>query len=91
MTTLSQIQRAMDRAVSYEEWQAAARAHDRKTGMERWKAVDQSRRYDFVSIRVRLDRLRALSIEGDNRGLLFCLNEGIHVNLGGMGSSALYG
>lgn len=90
MTTLSQIQRAMDRASTYEEWQAAARAHDRKTGMERWKAVDQSRRYDFASIRVRLDHLRALRKERDNRGLLFKLHEGIHGNLGGMGSSALY-
>ena len=90
MTTLSQLQRAMDRATSYEEWKAAARAHDRKTGMERWKAVDQSRRYDFASIRVRLDRLRSMREAHDNRGLLFMLNEGIHGNLGGMGRSALY-
>ena len=39
---------------------------------------------------MRLDRLRALRARHDNRGLLFNLNEGIHGNMGGMGSAALY-
>jgi NTE family protein len=90
MTSLRQIQKAMDSASSYDEWSEAARAHDHKTGADRWKLIDQSQRYDFVSIRVRLDRLRALRARHDNRGLLFTLNEGIHGNMGGMGRSSLY-
>ena len=53
--------------------------------------MDQTQRYDFVSIRVRLDRLRALRARHDNRGLLFNLNEGIHGNMDGMGRAGLYG
>jgi hypothetical protein len=52
--------------------------------------LDQSRRYDYVAIRVRLDRLRALRARQDHRGLLFNLNEGIHGNIGGMGRASLY-
>ncbi|MBT8048674.1 MAG: DUF3336 domain-containing protein [Xanthomonadales bacterium] len=90
MANLSKLQKAMDQAASYEEWREAAIAHDRKTGADRWRLVDQSRKYDYVSIRVRLDQLRSLRARQDNRGLLFCLNEGIHGNLGGMGRSSLY-
>jgi NTE family protein len=81
---------AVDKAGTYEEWQEAARAYDARTGLDRWKVMDQTQRYDYVSIRVRLDRLRALRARNDNRGLLFSLNEGIHGNMGGMGSAALY-
>jgi NTE family protein len=84
------LERAMEQASSYEEWKEAALAHDEKKGLDRWKLIDQSRRYDYVSIRVRLDRLRALRARHDNRGVLFNLNEGIHGNMGGMGRSALY-
>lgn len=52
--------------------------------------MDQSMRYDYVSIRVRLDRLRAMRARHDNKGLLFTLNEGIHGNMGGMGNESLY-
>jgi TAG lipase/steryl ester hydrolase/phospholipase A2/LPA acyltransferase len=84
------LERAMEQASSYEEWKEAALAFDQKKGLDRWKLIDQSRRYDYVSIRVRLDRLRALRSRHDNRGLLFTLNEGIHGNMGGMGCSSLY-
>jgi NTE family protein len=90
MTTLRQLQRAMDHAVSYDEWKEAAQAYDRKAGLDRWKLAEQSRRYDWASIRSRLERLRTLREAGDNRGLLFFLHEGIHGNLGGMGRSSLY-
>jgi NTE family protein len=87
---VKKLQKAIDQASSYEEWKEAALYHDAKTGLNRWKLLDQSRRYDYVSIRVRLDALRALRARHDNRGLLFSLNEGIHGNLGGMGRSTLY-
>lgn len=82
--------KAMDRATCYSEWREAALAHDAATGAERWKAIEQSRRYDYIAIRTRLDQLRMLRRRKDNRGLLFTLNEGIHGNLGGMGRSLLY-
>lgn len=85
------LEKAMLNAASYAEWQAAAKAHDALSGAARWKQMDQSRRYDYLSIRIRLDRLRELRARQDNTGLLFTLNEGIHGNMGGMGSAKLYG
>jgi NTE family protein len=90
MATHKALKKAMDKAASYEEWKEAAIAHDAKMGYDRWKLIEQSRRYDYVSIRVRLDLLRSMRSRGDNRGLLFSLNEGIHGNMGGMGRSSLY-
>jgi NTE family protein len=63
---------------------------DENTGADRWKLIEQSERYDYVSIRVRLDELRSLRARQDNRGLLFTLHEGIHGNMGGMGRQSLY-
>jgi NTE family protein len=80
----------MDQAESYEQWSEAARGFDIATGMDRWRMRDQSSQFDNVSIRIRLDRLRAMRARHDYRGLLFTLNEGIHGNMGGMGKSALY-
>jgi len=90
MASLKTLEKAMDNASSYDEWKEAAIAHDAKTGADRWRYIDQSRKYDYVSVRIRLDHLRAMRARHDNRGLLFCLNEGIHGNMGGMGRSSLY-
>ncbi len=90
-TRLKKLETAMDEAESYEEWKQAAIEHDEASDVVRWKVMDQSRRYDYVSIRSRLDHLRHLRAEHDDRGLLFALNEGIHGNMGGMGRSELYG
>ncbi|TGD75347.1 DUF3336 domain-containing protein [Mangrovimicrobium sediminis] len=80
----------MESAESYEEWCEAARAHDLASGKLHWKNRDKSSQFDYVSIRQRLDRLRSLRARHDHAGLLFTLNEGIHGNVGGMGSSRLY-
>ena len=82
--------RAMEQAENYEQWTEAAKAYDVATGMDRWRIRDQSSQFDNVSIRIRLDRLRAMRARHDYRGLLFTLNEGIHGNMAGMGKSALY-
>jgi NTE family protein len=91
LSRLSRIEKAMDEATCYEEWREAAMEHDDASGASRWKEMDRSRRYDFVSIRERLDHLRTLRATKDDRGLLFALNEGIHGNMGGMGKTELYG
>lgn len=80
----------MDQAESYEDWSAAARAEDERTGAARWKALEESRRYDYKVIRRRLRELREVRASEDAHRLLFYLNEGIHGNTGGMGSSSLY-
>ncbi len=85
-----QLERAISDAADYEEWKAAAIAYDEATGLDRWRRKDPTRQYDYVSIRLRLDRLRAMRAKHDYHGLLFNLNEGIHGNMGGMGNSALY-
>ncbi len=80
----------MDAATSYEEWKAAATAHDEKSGVNRWKETDKSKHFDYVSIRRRFDRLRKLRNKKDYSGILFALNEGIHGNIDGMGRARLY-
>ncbi|MGB5324062.1 MAG: patatin-like phospholipase family protein, partial [Pseudomonadales bacterium] len=92
ITVLSskKFEQSMAMADSYEEWLEAATNFDKSTGAHRWRVMDQSRRYDYVSIRIRLDRLRSMRARHDNRGLLFTLNEGIHGNMAGMGNPRLY-
>ncbi|RLQ21706.1 DUF3336 domain-containing protein [Seongchinamella sediminis] len=87
---LKRLQKQMDKATSYDEWRATAIEHDELSGARRWREVDQTRKYDFAQIRLRLDRLRSLRARQDFQGLLFTLNEGIHGNMGGMGRATLY-
>ena len=84
------LERKMDEAQSYKEWSESAKAHDKQSGLDKWKKKDETRRYDYQSIRQRVNLLKSLRRENDNHGLLFALNESIHGNLGGMGRSDLY-
>lgn len=84
------LKRKMAEAESYLEWKDAAIAYDQRHGLQRWKENELSRRYDYQAIRRRLDILREVRKNNDNARLLFTLNEGIHGNLGGMGSSSVY-
>jgi len=77
-------------AYNYDEWKAWAEADDRRTGADRWKARDQTRLYDYAVIRRRHDELVEIRRSGDPHRLLYYLNEGVHGNMGGMGSPALY-
>ncbi len=85
-----QLKRSLKNAGSYQEWREAAEAYDNHHQLDRWRRKDQSQQYDYVSIRLRLDRLRSLKARHNNRGLLYVLNEGIHGNMGGMGRAGLY-
>ncbi|GAA6139133.1 DUF3336 domain-containing protein [Arenicella sp. 4NH20-0111] len=84
------LERKMAEAENYEQWKEAAIAHDERSGAASWKQNIKSRRYDYAAIQRRLEILKAMRRDNDNHGLLFTLNEGIHGNLGGMGSSSLY-
>ena len=80
----------MRRAVNYADWKDAALEHDNKSGFESWKGKEESKSYDYVNIRSRIDALKEFRSKEDDIGLLFALNEGIHGNQGGMGKSDLY-
>lgn len=85
------LQAQMDAATSYEEWTEAAIAHDEQSGVVKWKTSDESKHFDYASIRKRLRKLKRLRAKGDCAGILFALNEGVHGNIGGMGHPRLYG
>ncbi len=87
---LKSLERDMATARDYETWLRLAGEHDRETGADLWRQDDASRLYDNVNIATRLQRLRRLRRKGDDQGLLFVLNEGIHGNMEGMGKSQLY-
>ena len=91
INTKRSLNKALQKAQSFDEWKDAAANYDNRNGLDRWRRLDETSQYDYVSIRRRLDTLRSLKARRDIRGLLFNLNEGIHGNLGGMGRSGLYG
>ena len=84
------IKRQLEAAETYEEWLKYATAQDQATGKEAWKQVEPSDLYDNEQIKLRLEKLQKVRAEGDDEGLLFLLNEGIHGNMGGMGNPKLY-
>lgn len=90
LNTTLKIEKAMDHAENYADWSDAAAAHDRSTGVDEWKETDESKHFDYVSIRRRLKYLTKLYKAKDNAGLLYALNEGIHGNMDGMGNDRLY-
>ena len=87
---MTKIQKQLKSAESYEEWLKYAVAHDKVSGMEAWKEVEYSDLYDNDQIKLRLKKLQEQRESGDDEGLLFLLNEGIHGNMGGMGNPKLY-
>ncbi|MBM7424816.1 DUF3336 domain-containing protein [Spongiibacter marinus] len=84
------LENTLANASCYEEWRNAAQKLDELTGMDYWKETDRTGHYDYRSIRRRLDSLRELLADGNQRGVLYALNEGIHGNMGGMGNMRLY-
>jgi TAG lipase / steryl ester hydrolase / phospholipase A2 / LPA acyltransferase len=85
-----QLREQMGASRTYSEWVAAALTYDQATGRQRWRERSASSLYDHVMISERLQRLRGLRAAGDDQGLLFEIEEGVHGNLGGMGKPILY-
>lgn len=90
-SSTKRLEAAMDEATSYGEWSRAAKAHDDASGVAKWKKSDESKYFDYKSIRRRLRRLRRLRNKGDLVGILFELNQGVHGNIDGMGHARLHG
>lgn len=88
--SLSRLERKMRNASSFDDWKEAALEHDAISGFGSWKHKEESKSYDYVNIRTRIDALKEFRSKEDDIGLLFALNEGIHGNQGGMGKSILY-
>ena len=84
------LEKEMSQAKSYAEWSEAAIKHDINSGAAEWKNSDESKHFDYQSIRRRLTRLSKLWKAQDNEGLLYNLNEGIHGNMDGMGNDRLH-
>ncbi len=87
---LKQLERNMANASCYSEWHKYACQHDRVSGAEEWKLREHCDLYDARQIKKRYKALQLTISEGDLEEVLFALNEGIHGNMGGMGSTALY-
>jgi NTE family protein len=87
---INQAEKQIANAMTYAEWAEAAQMHDQVSGKADWKKKEKSSLYDYQIIKSRLEGLRNCRANGDDRGLLFILNEGIHGNLGGMGNAALH-
>jgi len=85
------IEDRMSNATSYSKWHAAATEFDDLSEAKQWKQVEGTNLYDHTQIRHRLNNLRLHRAKGDNQCLLFALNEGLHGNMGGMGTNNLYG
>ena len=80
----------MSEVMSYEQWKSEAKENDKKSGADNWKHVEKTGRYDYSVIRKRYDELIEIRSSNDSVKLLYYLNEGIHGNMAGMGSPALY-
>lgn len=77
-------------STTYDDWKAEALRDDARSGAEAWKAEEQSPWYDYRVIRYRLDELVDIRESGDLNRLLYYVSEGLHGNMGGMGSPQLY-
>lgn len=88
--SLAEIEHCLSNASNYADWKTAALAHDQRSGKQAWKQTPECDSYDHADIARRLAELRGLRTSGDDIGLLFALNEGIHGNMGGMGRSTLH-
>ena len=75
---------------TYEDWLAHAAKEDRRSGADRWRSEERSTLYDYKVIRYRYDELVNIRRSGDPTSLLYYLNEGLHGNMGGIGSPLLY-
>lgn len=82
--------KTLDSAKSYDEWRSQSLKIDKASGMDKWKYEEESDIYDYREIKLKLNKLRKYRKTGDDVGLLFALNEGIHGNMAGMGNPALY-
>ncbi|MDP2229156.1 MAG: DUF3336 domain-containing protein [Moraxellaceae bacterium] len=88
---MAELQRALDHAQSYTEWEQLGRELDALTGLDLWKIDNASPDYNYPLIQERLGSLRSLMVSGRVLPLMRSLREGLHHDLGNMGNPVLYG
>lgn len=79
----------METAKSYDEYKAAAEAHDELSGAKEWKDTEACKDYDFQAIRTRLQRMKLARSNNDATDLMYILHEGLHGNLGNIAAPSL--
>lgn len=86
-----QCRKAMANANHYAEWREAASELDTLERNDAWKNEPRSRSYDWRLIHSRYWKVRRMFEAGDVAGLVYELRQGLHWNLGNLGSPYLYG
>lgn len=86
---LKKLERDIEHASCYEEYEAACIAHDALSGADEWKAQDKSEYYDYKLIQKRVQRLQIARGKGDVHALMSILHEGLHGNLGNIANPVL--
>lgn len=82
---------AMEQAQDYSSWRQAAELLDSREGLDEWKEEDSSEDYDWRLIRGKLQLIRHYRAEQQTGRLIHYLRQGLHWNLGNIGSHQLYG
>ena len=82
--------RALERAESYTHWLEAAAELDRLEESDAWREDPRSPHYDHELIADHLQRMRAMRLARDARGLRNLLQESLHRSLGDLSNQALY-
>jgi len=88
---ISELNRALDHAQSYMEWEQLGTELDALTGIDLWKIDNTSPDYNYELIRDQLLTLRGYMKENRIESLMRTLRVGLHHDLGNMGNPSLYG
>src|SRR3546814_18075326 len=79
----------MESATQYAQWRDAAAELDRREGLDQWQAEESGDEYDWRLIRSRLRQIRQYREEHDIAKLIHHLRQGLHWNVGNIGSAQL--
>ena len=87
---ITELDRALDNAKTYTEWEQLGTELDALAGLDLWKLDNTSPDYNYELIHERLMHLRGLQEKQQLRELMRSLREGLHHDLGNMGNPQLY-
>jgi NTE family protein len=85
-----ELDRALDNAKTYTEWEQLGTELDALSGLDLWKLDNSSPDYNYELIHERLVSLRTLQEKKQIPALMRSLREGLHHDLGNMGNPLLY-
>lgn len=85
-----ELDRALDNAKTYTEWEQLGTELDALAGLDLWKLDNSSEDYNYKLIQERLVSLRTLQQQNRINELMRALREGLHHDLGNMGNPVLY-